>query len=246
MKVLDYIRERLGAGKVHMTLLDPDKQAPEVAARKALIAAQAGTDAVMIGGSTGLSQDNLDATVKAVKAATDVPTILFPAGAHTLSPYADAVYFMSVMNSRDVRMVVGEQSRASRLVKSWGLEPIPMGYIIVEPGMKVGQVGRADLVPRRRPDLAVDYALAAQYLGMDLVYLEAGSGAPKPVPSSMVRAVKRELDIPLVVGGGIRSLGAARRTLEAGADIVVTGTIIEDTRGLRAFRRIVSAVKGRR
>ncbi len=245
MKVREYILDRATKGKVHMTLLDPEKQAPEVARRKAIHAAEAGTDAFMIGGSTGRSQERLDETVIAVKKATGLPVILFPGGAHGLSPYADAVYFMSLMNSRNVRHVVREQRRAARWVKKMGLEPIPMGYIVVEPGMKVGQVGEADLVPRDRPEEAVEWALAAQYLGMDLVYLEAGSGAPEPVPTEMIRAVKAELVIPLVVGGGIRNFGAARRAVEAGADVVVTGTIMEEAQGDNALRRIVEAIRGR-
>lgn len=245
MKVMDYIRDRAFKGKVHMTLLDPEKQEPAEAAHKARFAAGAGTDAFMVGGSTGRSQRRLDETVKAIKEAVGLPVILFPGGAHGLSPFADAIYFMSLMNSRSVRHVVREQRKAARWVKKMGLEAIPMGYIVVEPGMKVGEVGDADLVPRDHPEEAVEWALAAQFLGMDLVYLEAGSGAPEPVPPHMIRAVKAELQIPLVVGGGIRSHGAARRAVEAGADVVVTGTIVEEAKGDAALKRIVDAVRGR-
>jgi phosphoglycerol geranylgeranyltransferase len=242
---MQYIQEKTAQGAIHMTLLDPEKQPSSLAARKAKMAASAGSDAIMVGGSTGLSQDNLDATVKAIRDAISLPIILFPAGAHTLSPYAHAIYFMSVMNSRNVRMVVGEQRKASRWVKKFGLEPIPMGYIIVEPGMTVGEVGEADPVPRDQPELALEYALTAQYFGMDLVYLEAGSGAPDPVPAKMIQRVKEDLEIPLVVGGGIRTSAAARRVTEAGADIVVTGTVVEEAGSNTALRLIVDAVKGR-
>jgi phosphoglycerol geranylgeranyltransferase len=111
--------------------------------------------------------------------------------------------------------------------------------------MTVGEVGEADPVPRDQPELALEYALTAQYFGMDLVYLEAGSGAPDPVPATMIQRVKEDLEIPLVVGGGIRTSAAARRVTEAGADIVVTGTVVEEAGSNTALRLIVDAVKGR-
>ena len=242
MTVLDYLRTRLADGKVHLSLLDPDKFTPGQAGESAFRAQMAGTDGIMVGGSTGVTPDTTDATVKAIKDRTRVPVILFPAGAHTLSRYADAVYFMSMLNSQDVRMVVGEQRKAARAIQEWGLETIPMGYLIVEPGMRVGEVGHAKPIPRSDVEEAVRYALTAQYLGMQLVYLEAGSGAPDPVPPKMIAAVKRELSIPLIVGGGIRTPEAARDTARAGADIVVTGTVIEEDQS--RLQAIVDAVKG--
>ena len=226
-----------------MTLLDPDKQSADEAGRIAAGAAKSGTDAIMIGGSTGVTQEKVDATVLAIKAAAKVPTILFPASAANLSRHADAVYFMSLLNSRDPRLIVGEQRRAAPVVKRWGLETIPMAYLVVEPGMRAGEVGRADPIPRSKPEVAVEYALAAQMLGMKFVYLEAGSGAPEPVPSAMIRAVRAAIDIPLVVGGGIRSAQAAGAVARAGADIVVTGTIVERAKDGDALRRIIEAVK---
>ncbi|TLZ51396.1 MAG: geranylgeranylglyceryl/heptaprenylglyceryl phosphate synthase [Methanobacteriota archaeon] len=242
MKVLDYLRARLVDGKVHLSLLDPDKLTPTEAGEVAFRAQLAGTDGIMVGGSTGVTPEKTDAAVKAIKDRARVPVILFPAGAHALSRFADAVYFMSMLNSQDVRMIVGEQRKAARAIKEWGLETIPMGYLIVEPGMRVGEVGHAKPIARDDVEDAVRYALTAQYLGMDLVYLEAGSGAPEPVPPKMISAVKAELSIPLIVGGGIRSAEAARATARAGADIVVTGTVIEEDQA--RLQAIVDAVKG--
>ncbi|MCI4372016.1 MAG: geranylgeranylglyceryl/heptaprenylglyceryl phosphate synthase, partial [Thermoplasmata archaeon] len=230
-------------GRLHMTLLDPDKQTAEEAAKLASEAAEAGTDAIMVGGSTGVTQDKVDGTILAIKAAAKVPVILFPASAANLSPHADALYFMSLLNSRDPRLIIGEQRLAAPIVKAWGLETIPMAYLVVEPGMRAGQVGDADLISRKNPTVAVQYALAAEMLGMRLVYLEAGSGAPEPVPEKVIRAVHDAVDIPLVVGGGIRSPQAAHAVAQAGADIVVTGTIVEVAREGDALRRIIEAVK---
>jgi len=226
-----------------MTLLDPEKQTPEEAGKLAAEAAQAGTDAIMVGGSTGVTQDKVDATVLAIKEAAKLPVILFPANAGNLSPHADALYFMSLLNSRDPRLIVGEQRLAAPIVRAWGLETIPMAYLVVEPGMRAGEVGDADLIGRKNPVVAVQYALAAQMLGMKLVYLEAGSGAPEPVPDRIVRAVKEAVDILVVVGGGIRTAEDAGKIARAGADIVVTGTVVEVARNAGVLRGIVEAVK---
>jgi len=241
--VYEYLLERRAKAPLHMTLLDPDKQTPDEAGPMAAHASKAGTDAIMVGGSTGVTQDKVDETVLAIKGAARVPVILFPASAANLSPHADAIYFMSLLNSREPRFIVGEQRIAAGVIRAWGLETIPMAYLVVEPGMRAGQVGHADLLPRTNPTLAVQYALAAQMLGMKLVYLEAGSGAPEPVPAGLVRAVKAAVDIPVVAGGGVRSPAAAAALAHAGADVVVTGTIVEIAKDGSALGRIVEAVK---
>jgi len=226
-----------------MTLLDPDKQSPQDAADMSSEAAAAGTDAIMIGGSTGVTQEKVDATILAIKKAVRIPVILFPASAGNLSPHADAVYFMSLLNSRDPRLIIGEQRIAAPIVRAWELETIPMAYLVIEPGMRAGEVGHADLISRKNSIVAVQYALAAQMLGMKLVYLEAGSGAPQPVPDHLIRAVREAIDIGIVVGGGIRTPEAARAATRAGADIVVTGTIVEVAREGNMLRAIIAAVK---
>jgi len=243
VNVYESILERRKKGPLHMTLLDPDKQAPAEAAALSFEAAAAGTDAIMIGGSTGVTQNKVDATVLAIKEAAKVPVILFPASAANLSPHADALYFMSLLNSRDPRLIIGEQRLAAPVVRAWGLETIPMAYLVIEPGMRAGEVGDAELISRKNPTVAVQYALAAQLLGMKLVYLEAGSGAPEPVPDRLIRAVREAIEIPVVVGGGIRTPEAAKAAIHAGADIVVTGTIVEVAREGDALRRIIETVK---
>lgn len=241
--MLRYLRERLQDGKLHMTLIDPEKQPTEEASDVANTLEGMGTDAIMVGGSTGVTQENLDNTVKGIKSVIEIPVILFPADACTISEYADAIYFMSMLNSRSTRLLVGEQVQASKTVKDLGIETISMGYVIVAPGMKVGEVGLADPLPRNDPELAVKYGLAAEFFGMDLFYLEAGSGAPAPVPAEIVKAVKEEISIPLVVGGGIRDGKSARELVEAGADMLVTGTAVERTRDMAGLKEILDAVK---
>jgi phosphoglycerol geranylgeranyltransferase len=245
MKVKDYILERFKAKRpMHMTLIDPAKQEVGKAAEIAQAAERLGTDAIMVGGSTDVTQENLDATVLAIKRLVRVPVIYFPSGAHAISPHSDAIYFMSMLNSRNLRMVIGEQVMGAPIVAKLGLEAVSMGYVIVEPGMKVGEVGEAELV--RRDDLrtAVAYGLAAQFMGMDLIYYEAGSGAPEPVPAEMVVAVKGKLGIPVIVGGGIRSAEQAAVLRRAGADVVVTGTLVEGKGFAEGLEGVIKAVKG--
>jgi len=223
-----------GAG--HLTLIDPDSQSPAQAGAMALAAAKGGTDAIMVGGSVGAAGILLHETVREIKKLTDLPVILFPSSVAGLCENADAVFFMSLLNSRTPAYIVENQALGAPLIMRYGLEPIPMAYIIVEPGGTVGFVGDARLIPRRKPELAAAYALAAKYMGMRLVYLEAGSGADSPVPVSMVALVKKLLgDVLLIVGGGIRSGLAAAELVAAGADLIVTGTGVEKSQDVASF-----------
>jgi phosphoglycerol geranylgeranyltransferase len=226
-KVLEYLQDKVAEGGAHLTLIDPDKQSPKKAGKIALGAAKGGTDGIMVGGSLGISEENLDRTIREIKKITDLPVILFPGDVSGISHYADAIFFMSLLNSRNPYFISGAQAIGAPLVREVGIEVIPMGYIIVEPGGTVGRVGEAELVPRDEPKKACGYALAAQYLGMKLVYLEAGSGVKKPVPEEMISMVKKTIDIPLIVGGGIKTGKDAHAVVKAGADIIVTGTIVE-------------------
>ncbi len=232
-------------GKVHLTLIDPASQTPEEAAEIALAAVKGGTDAVMIGGSTGASGTLLDETVIKIKEKVSVPTILFPGSSAGLSKYADAVFFMSLLNSRDIGYIITNQVLGAPLVYMSDLEPISMAYLIVEPGGTVGWVGDAKLIPRQKPEIAVAYALAGKYLGMHYTYLEAGSGADNPIAPEMIGAVKHVLGKnKLIVGGGIRDAKTAKICTSAGADMIVTGTIVEEVKDVTAkVAEIVSAIK---
>jgi phosphoglycerol geranylgeranyltransferase len=243
MKVMEGICRKLKDQKLHMTLLDPDDQEPNVAARISAEAAAAGTDAIMLGGSTGVTQELLDATVIAIKDEIDLPVILFPTEAKAVSLKADAIYFMSLLNSRNPKFLLGEQMKAAALIKKSGLEPISMGYIIVEPGMRAGMVGEAELIKRDDMKSAIGYSVAGELLGMKLIYLEAGSGAPEPVPSNLIAGVRKAIDIPLIVGGGIRSSEQASAAVQAGADIIVTGTIVEEEGISERFKNLIKAIK---
>ena len=230
--------------KLHFSLLDPDKQKPKVAGEIARAVEEAGSSAIMVGGSTLVSQKQVDETVRAIKNQTKLPVILFPSGAKFLSKYADAVFFMSLLNSRNLGYVIREHVKGAPFVKHSGIEPISMGYVIVEPGMTAGRIGEVDLVKKDDVETAVGYALASQYLGMDFFYLEAGSGSPTTVSNDMITAVKKNIDIPLIVGGGIRDAKTAREKAKAGADVVVTGTKLEEEKNLKkTLINIIESIK---
>ncbi len=231
-------------GAAHLTLIDPDSQSPEVAAKIAAEASTGGTDAIMVGGSTGAGGTKLDQTILAVKEQVDLPTILFPSDAGGLNKHADAVFFMTLLNSRDVTYLITHQALGAPLIKKYGIEPIPMAYIVIAPGGTVGWVGDAKLIPREKPELAAAYALAAKYLGMRWVYLEAGSGADKSVPPIMIKAVKEAIgDTKLIVGGGVRDGVTAGQCVKAGADVIVTGTAVERGDVRSKIEEIVRAIK---
>jgi phosphoglycerol geranylgeranyltransferase len=244
-RVEKYLLERIKAqGSIHLTLVDPEKVTPPQAARIVENSKASGTSAIMIGGSTFVSQAHLDAVVKAIRRAVRIPTILFPNNVTGISRYANAIWFMSLLNSLDPYFLIGAQILGAPLVKKYGLEPISMGYIIVGEGGTAGIVGRAIPVPYTKPELAAAHALAGQYLGMRFIYLEGGSGAEHPVPPEMVRTVKSVIEVPLIVGGGIKTKEQALAAVSAGADVIVTGNVIEGADAKQRVSEIIGVIKG--
>jgi len=239
-----YLLEKIESeGAVHVTLIDPEKVTAPQASRIASKARASGTSAIMVGGSTFVSTTHLDNVVKAVKGTVKIPIILFPNNVTGISRYADAIWFMSLLNSVDPYFLIGAQVLGAPLIKNYRLEPIPLGYIIVGDGGTAAVVGKAVPVPYNKPDLAAAHALAGQYLGIRFIYLEAGSGARRPVPPEMIRAVRRYIDVPLIVGGGIKSRGQALAAASAGANIIVTGNVVENTEVKHKVSEIVEGIR---
>jgi len=238
--LLNRIREE---GAIHITLIDPEKVTSSSASRVAKQAFTNGTSAFMIGGSTLTSTTHLDNVVKAVKRTVEVPVILFPNNITGISKYADAIWFMSLLNSVDPYFLVGAQILGAPLIKKFGLEAIPLGYIVLGEGGTAGVIGRAFPIPYNKPELAAAHALAAQYFGMRFVYLEGGSGVSKPIPSDVVRGVRKVVDVPLIVGGGIRTGRQARQAVSAGADIIVTGNVVESSNVAGKVSELVEGVR---
>ena len=255
-RIKRFIYREVKKRAMHFTLLDPDiskingisekaknpANAEKALHRKIKMLEKFGTDAILVGGSSHVNQKCLEKTVMQIKRDCSLPVILFPGGLSGISAHADAIFFMSLLNSEDAYWITEVQARASPLIKKAGIEAISMGYIVIEPGMKVGEVGRANLIKRNEINKAVNYSLAAQYLGMSMVYLEAGSGADKPVPVEMIKEVKKNIEVPLIVGGGIRTPEQALEIVRAGADIVNTGNITEEN--FEGIKDIIEAVKG--
>ena len=244
-RVEEYLLERIKAeGSIHITLIDPEKVTTAQASRIVENSKASGTAAIMIGGSTFVSQVHLDDVVKAIKRTVKIPTILFPNNITGISRHADAIWFMSLLNSVDPYFLIGAQILGAPLVKKYSLEPISMGYVIVGEGGTAGIVGKAIPVPYDKPELAAAHALAGQYLGMHFLYLEGGSGAKEPVPPEMIRTVKHYIDIPLIVGGGIKTREQALAAASAGADIIVTGNVIENGDAKQRVSEIIDGIKG--
>ena len=243
MNVENYIRESLKDHKIHLTLLDPEEQSPEEAVSIAIDAVSGGTDGIMLGGSTTNSTD-LDATAKALKENVDVPIILFPGNITGVSKYADAIFFMSLLNSSNPYWITGAQALGAPMIKKMGIETISMGYLVVEPGGTVAWVGDAKTIPRNKPDLAAAYAMAAEFMGMKLLYLEAGSGADQHIPKEMIQMVKKTTDTIVIVGGGIRSGEDSANVSAAGADIIVTGTVVENSSNIKdKIKELVDGIR---
>jgi len=244
-RVEKYLVEKIrDEGAIHIPLIDPEKASPEKAADISLMAEEAGSAAIMVGGSTVAAIPKLNSVIKCIKERVSIPVILFPNNLAGISPYADAIWFMSLLNSLNPYYIIGAQVLGASAVKEYGLEPIPMAYIIVGDGGAAGFIGQAQPIPYDKPDVTALYALAAQYLGMRFIYLEAGSGAMKPVPVKMVSLVRNMIDIPLIVGGGLRNVKAVEDRVCAGADIVVTGTVIEEALDVKeSISMFVNAVR---
>ena len=243
-RVEKYLLDKIAAEKsIHITLIDPEKITVAQASMVAENSKNSGTAAIMIGGSTFVSQEHLDNVVQAIKKAVDIPTILFPNNVSGISRHSDAIWFMSLLNSVDPYFLIGAQILGAPLIKKFNIEPISMGYIIVGAGGTAGIVGKAIAIPYDKPELAAAHALAGQYLGMRFIYLEGGSGAANPVPPEMIKAVKQYLDIPLIVGGGIRTKEQAAAAASAGADIIVTGNIIEKNDGKQRISEVIEGIR---
>jgi len=215
-------------GGLVIVVIDPPNQSTETAGKIAKICTQCGVDAIAVGGSIGAQGEQLHETIEEIKNNTTLPVILFPGNIASLSSKADALYFMSMLNSEDPYYITGAQIASSLEVKKMGLEVIPTSYIIVEPGRAAGWVGKAKLIPRELPYLAAVTALAGQYMGSKLAILESGGGASKPAPLEMIKATSETIDIPLLIAGGVRTPKYAYQVIKAGADIIHVGTAVEE------------------
>ena len=231
--------------RAYWVLLDPDDFTIDNAISVARSSQQSGVSALLVGGSL-LQTNNIDTFVKSLREAVSIPVILFPGDATQLSKHASALLYLSLISGRNPVNLIGEHVKAAPVIRQYGLEPISTGYMLVESGAvtSVEFMSGTRPLPRSKPNIAAAHALAAQYLGMDMVYLEAGSGAALTVPPEMIKTVRACVDIPIIVGGGIRDKETALEKLEAGADIIVTGNLLQKENGLERMKEIAECVGG--
>jgi phosphoglycerol geranylgeranyltransferase len=216
-------------GAAYLILLDPDKLNEETMPLFIKHCEKCSVDGFLIGGSLMIDGDMADAVSK-VKKYSDLPVIIFPGEVNQVCKTADAILFLSVVSGRNPEHLIGKHVLAAPLIKRYNLEAISTGYLLIESGKTTTAqyLSGSHPIPRNKPEIAAATALAAEYLGMKLIYLEAGSGAEKPVPNEMVKLVSKFCSVPVVVGGGIRSPKDAKEKVENGAKVIVTGNFFED------------------
>ena len=243
--VLDYFHEVLKKHRAgYWVLIDPERCEIERCVKFACEIEQAGADAVLLGGS--FLTNDLHRIARTLKREIQIPLVLFPGDSMHLTPHADAILYLSLVSGRNPNYLIGEQVKAAPRIQRYALNPIPTGYLLIEGGNKtaVEFMSGTTPIPRDKPDIAGPHALASEYLGMQMVYLEAGSGATQAVPEEMIATVKNQISIPLIVGGGIRTPEIAAKQVEAGADFIVTGNILEENGSLELMRAFANTVHG--
>lgn len=208
-------------------LIDPDNFDKKQAALVAKTTEKMGFTCIFVGGSTLGDQSHLDDVVLAVKQHVTCPVILFPGNITGISRHADAILFSSLLNSTNTYFIIGAQAIGAIQVKRHNLEAIPMGYLVFGDESTTSFIGQVRPIPYGKPGIAVMYALAAQYLGMRALYLEAGSGSNYPMPEELVKAVRKHFNGLLIVGGGITTPKVATTLADAGADLLVIGNLLE-------------------
>jgi putative glycerol-1-phosphate prenyltransferase len=244
MKTYNHIQNTIKSkGAAYLVLLDPDNLSQEKTVAFLRHCEGAGVDGFLIGGSLMMS-GHFESMIEKVKVNTNLPAIIFPGSIDQISPLADAILFLSVISGRNADQLIGRHVVASPMIKRSGIEPISTGYILIESGVTTTAVYMSGSMPlpRNKPDIAAATALAAEYLGMKLIYLEAGSGADQTVPDELIKAVSRVCTVPIIVGGGIRSPLVAREKVESGANIVVTGNYFEDEDNWEMIREFANAI----
>jgi len=215
-------------GAAYFILIDPDTLNEAKLSQFVKHCSGSGVDGFLVGGSLLVNGD-IEKCVKTVKNNSTLPVIIFPGDVNQVYKPADAILFLSVISGRNPEHLIGKHVLSAPLIKKIGIEPISTGYMLIESGITttVQYMSGSLPLPRNKPDIAAATALAAEYLGMKLIYLEAGSGAQNPVPDEMIKAVSQNCHIPVIVGGGIRTPEAARRKVKNGADIIITGNFFE-------------------
>ena len=210
-------------------LIDPDKTDIVKLGKIIEAAEKANIDFFLVGGSL-LLKNNLEETIIFIKKATKKKVYLFPGNPTQVCNQADGILLLSLISGRNADLLIGHHVQAAPLLRQSRIDIIPTGYILIESGTAttVSYISNTTPIPANKPEIAACTALAGEQLGLQVIYLEAGSGALNAVSSETIKAVKRMIRIPLIVGGGIRTKAQVETAIAAGADVIVIGTAIEN------------------
>ena len=221
--------ERKKAGKKSFAvLIDPDKVDGAKIDQLVALGVDAKVDYFFVGGSLVISS-YLDECIQQIKASCDIPVILFPGSPSQVSKYADALLYLSLISGRNPELLIGQHVISAPFVKKSGLEILPTGYMVIDGGAPttVSYISNATPIPADKNEIAMCTAMAGEMLGMKLIYMDAGSGAKRPITELMIEKVARHIEAPLIIGGGITDPEKAYRNCKAGADVIVVGNAIE-------------------
>ena len=229
MNLYTSILEKKAKGKkLFAILIDPDKQKNSVLSLIVQKANEANVDYFFVGGSL-LTNDNLDECIKTIKNNSNIPVILFPGNAMQINKNADGILFLSLISGRNPELLIGKQVISAPILKQTSLEVISTGYMLIDSGQPTtaSYMSNTLPIPRNKNGIATSTAIAGEYLGMKLIYMDGGSGAEKPIKIDMIKQVSKQINIPLIVGGGICNAQKAIDNCNAGADLIVVGNAIE-------------------
>ena len=221
-------------------LIDPDKTDAKKLVKTIQQAELAKVDFYLVGGSL-LLKNNLDEIIAIIKKNSKKKVYLFPGNPSQISAKADGIFLLSLISGRNAELLIGNHVLAAPILKQSKLTIISTGYMLIESGTQttVSYISNTTPIPANKPAIAACTALAGEQLGLKTIYLEAGSGAQNSVSKEIIKAVKKQINIPLIVGGGIRSIEQIETAFLAGADVVVIGTAIEnDIKFLEEIKRI--------
>ncbi|HIE24045.1 MAG TPA: geranylgeranylglyceryl/heptaprenylglyceryl phosphate synthase [Candidatus Korarchaeota archaeon] len=245
-EVEKYLKDKSSERTLLAALIDPVNVDIDSLSRIASDLEDGGADLILVGGSIAAGA-KLEEKILRIKSNVSIPVVLFPGNVDGVVPGADAILFMSLLNSGNPYWIIQAQALAAPKIKRLGIEPIPTAYLIFEPGhmAAAGWVGWVNPIPRKKPEIAIAYALAAEMLGIRWIYLEAGSGAERPIPSSVIKSIAKLTNLGIIVGGGLRTPEQISERAKAGANIVVIGTKIEESKDIKGeIATISSALKG--
>lgn len=219
---------RVSGRRSFAVLVDPDKTNPPACLQLSRAALENRVDFFLVGGSL-LTSTFLHSTVRTLKAHSDIPVILFPGSNLHIDPSADAILLLSLISGRNPDFLIGQHVIAAPVLKKSRLEILPTGYMLIESGKPttVSYISNTTPIPYDKPEVAACTAMAGEMLGLQLIYLDAGSGAQRPVSPRTIAAVRKSVEVPVIVGGGITTPQAAEDALQAGADVIVVGNGIE-------------------